>query len=214
MKSFLVIGLGRFGTAVALELSMLHHDVVAIEEDEARAEVAAEKLTHVVIGDAKDEAVLKSVGVRNFDGVIVATTNIEDSVMITLLAKEMGANYVICKVLSDSHAKVLSRIGADRVVFPERDMGARVAQIVSSSNVLDFIELSDEFAIVEMPTPGKWVGKSLIQLSIRASYGVNVLAIKHGKEVSINIEPKYRFRAEDVVVVLGSDKQIRRLESL
>ena len=154
MKSFLVIGLGRFGTAVALELSMLHHDVVAIEEDEARAEIAAEKLTHVVIGDAKDEAVLKSVGVRNFDGVIVATTNIEDSVMITLLAKEMGANYVVCKVLSDSHAKVLSRIGADRVVFPERDMGARVAQIVSSGNVLDFIELSDEFAIVEMPTPG------------------------------------------------------------
>lgn len=214
MKSFLVIGLGRFGTAVALELSMLHHDVVAIEQDEACAEIAAEQLTHVVIGDAKDESVLRSVGVRNFDGVIVATTNIEDSVMITLLVKEMGANYVVCKVLSDSHAKVLSRIGADRVVFPERDMGARVAQIVSSGNVLDFIELSDEFAIVEMPAPGKWVGKSLLQLGIRAAYGINVLAVRHNGEITINIEPKYRFEAEDIVVMLGSDKSIRRLEAL
>ena len=150
MKSFVVIGLGRFGTAVAEELYALGHEVLAIDREEGCAQRVSEIVTHTIIADAKDESVLQSIGVRNFDGVIICMTDIEDSVMIALMLKDMGAKYIIAKSKSKQHSRMLEMIGVDRIVFPEQDMGVRLAQTISSRRALDFIELSPEYAIVEL----------------------------------------------------------------
>ena len=155
MKSFVVIGLGRFGTAVAEELYALGHEVLAIDREQSCAQRVSEIVTHTIIADAKDESVLQSIGVRNFDGVIICMTDIEDSVMIALMLKDMGAKYIIAKSQSKQHSRMLELIGVDRVVFPEQDMGVRLAQTISSRRALDFIELSPDYAIVELPLPSK-----------------------------------------------------------
>lgn len=215
MKSFIVIGLGRFGTAVAEELASLGHEVLAIDSDESVAQSVAETVTHTIIANAKDEAVLSSVGVRNFDCAIVCMTNIEDSMMITLMLKEHGAKYIIAKARSTQHSKMLQLIGADRVVFPEHDMGCRLAQTVSSRRAIDFIELSPNYAIVELPLPAEWEGKTLAGVGVRQFFGVNVLAVRRGPvNVHISLTADFIFREGDILIVVGSNKAIQQLERL
>ena len=170
MKSFVVIGLGRFGTAVAEELYALGHEVLAIDREEGCAQRVSEIVTHTIIADAKDESVLQSIGVRNFDGVIICMTDIEDSVMIALMLKDMGAKYIIAKSKSKQHSRMLEMIGVDRIVFPEQDMGVRLAQTISSRRALDFIELSPEYAIVELPLPNVWQDKTLAEIGVRKQF--------------------------------------------
>ena len=154
MKTFVVIGLGRFGSAVATELSSLGHEVLAVDEREDHVQRVAEKVTHAVTGDARDPSVLRALGVRNYDCAVVAVgDDIGNSALITLNLKEIGVKRVICKAQSHVHRKVLEKIGADRVVFPEHEMGVKLAQGLSSSNVLNFIELSEDFGIVETAVP-------------------------------------------------------------
>lgn len=215
MKSFIVIGLGRFGTAVAEELYSLGHEVLAIDSSESAAQNVAETVTHTIIANAKDEVVLNSIGVRNFDCAIVCMTDIEDSVMITLMLKELGAKYVIAKARSKQHSKVLERIGADRVVFPEHDMGCRLAQTISSRRAIDFIELSPDYAIVELPLPHAWIGKTLAGVGVRPRFGVNVLAVRRGTtEVHVSLSADFVFQQDDILIVVGGNKEIRKLERL
>ncbi len=217
MKSFIVIGLGRFGTAVACELYRRGNEVLVVDKDEDVVQRISDQVTHAVVGDANEESVLRAIGVRNFDCVIVSiASDIQDSVLITLMLKEMGVKYVIAKAQSALHTKVLDRIGADRVVFPEHDMGQRIAQALSSTNVIDFIELSPDFSIVEIRSPGSWQGKTLMELSVRAEHGVNVLAIR-GQDGRINaISPTadQRINEGDVLVVIGANDDIERLGNL
>ncbi len=217
MKSFIVIGLGRFGTAVACELYRRGNEVLVVDKDADVVQRISDQVTHAVVGDANEESVLRAIGVRNFDCVIVSiASDIQDSVLITLMLKEMGVKYVIAKAQSALHTKVLDRIGADRVVFPEHDMGQRIAQALSSTNVIDFIELSPDFSIVEIRSPGSWQGKTLMELSVRAEHGVNVLAIR-GQDGRINaISPTadQRIIEGDVLVVIGANDDIERLGNL
>lgn len=177
MKSFLVIGMGRFGTAVAQELTELGQEVLAIDENVESVQRIAEDVTQVMQGDAQDEAVLGAIGVRNFDCCIVAVgTDMEASILITVMLKDLGAQYIIAKARSNVHAKVLERVGADRVVLPESEMGCKLAQRLAHTNVVDFIGVSDEYSILEIHAPKSWVGKSLVQLDVRQKHKVNVLA--------------------------------------
>ncbi|HIV68188.1 MAG TPA: TrkA family potassium uptake protein [Candidatus Butyricicoccus stercorigallinarum] len=212
MKSFIVIGLGRFGTAVAEELHSLGHEVLAIDNNESVAQAVAETVTHTIIADAKDEAVLGSIGVRNFDSVIVCMTNIENSVMVTLMLKELGARHIVAKARSVQHSKILRLIGADRVIFPEYDMGCRLAHTLSARRALDFIELAPDFAIVELPLPQSWIGKTLAGINVRRHFAVNILAVRGGQDVVISPPADYVFRAEDVLIVAGENKTIEKLE--
>ncbi len=217
MESFLIIGMGRFGRAVAEELIALGHDVVAIERQESVGQQLADHVMHIVIGDAKEEAVLRSVGVRNFDCVVLGMTSIEDSIMITLALKELGAKYVVAKARSRQHITALERVGADRVVFPERDMGIRLAQAVSSKRIIDCIDLSQEDTIVEMAVPKPWVGHSLRELNIRRKHHVNILAVRtEGEEQSllIEMEPERVFTDRDVIYVIGKRWNTQRLSKL
>lgn len=215
MKSFVVIGLGRFGTAVAEELYALGHEVLAIDREEGCAQRVSEIVTHTIIADAKDESVLQSIGVRNFDGVIICMTDIEDSVMIALMLKDMGAKYIIAKSKSKQHSRMLELIGVDRIVFPEQDMGVRLAQTISSRRALDFIELSPEYAIVELPLPNAWQDKTLAEIGVRKQFGINVLAVRRGeKEIQVSPQAEFLLKHKDVLIVVGKNQNIRKLEKL
>jgi trk system potassium uptake protein TrkA len=215
MKQFVVIGIGRFGSALAQRLYELGHEVLAIDVDEEEVQKISDKVTHAVTADASDESVLKSLGVRNFDvGIVSIGADIQSSIIVTLMLKEIGVKYVVAKAQNDLHAKVLLKIGADRVVFPERDMGERVAHNLIATNILEFIELSPEFSIVEIAVPHSWIGKNLRDLNLRAKYGVNAVAIKDAKTGQINATPKADDDLSDdsILVVIGSNEDLKKLE--
>ena len=217
MKTFVVIGLGRFGSAVATELSSLGHEVLAVDEREDHVQRVAENVTHAVTGDARDPSVLRSLGVRNYDCAVVAVgDDIGNSALITLNLKEIGVKRVICKAQSHVHRKVLEKIGADRVVFPEHEMGVKLAQGLSSSNVLNFIELSEDFGIVETAVPKEWHYETIQNLDVRARYKVNIIAVRRGKDGALNVAPgaSYVIEPGDAVVALGRTEDINHLQDL
>lgn len=215
MKSFLIIGLGRFGDALARELFRLGHEVMAIDKNEEHVNLIADYVTHSLVADVRDENVLKSIGARNFDHAIVAfSDNIQDNILITLLLKEIGVKDVISKGRNALHVKVLKKIGADRIVFPETDMGVRLAQTLSSANVIDFIEISDNYSIIEINTPPKWINSSIKKLEVRARYGINILAIKGqgGRTINITPSPDYVIKQGDILVIVGANDDIQNIE--
>ena len=167
LKQFVVLGLGRFGSSLARTLYGLGHDVLVVDETEEAVQEISESVTHAVQADATDESTLRSLGLRNFDVAIVAIgSNIQSSILISMIVKELGVKHVVAKAQSELHAKLLCKIGVDRVVFPERDMGIRLAHNLVSSNVLDFIELSSDYSIVEMAALNEWKGKTLKDLNL------------------------------------------------
>ena len=218
MKSFVIIGLGRFGTAIASELSALGHEVLAVDVDEERVQQVADHVTHAVTGDGRNIEVLRALGVRNFDCVVVAMgSDVGNSALITLNLKELGVKEVICKAQSHVHSRVLEKIGADRVVFPEYEMGAKLAQGLSSSNVLNFIELSEDYGILELSAPQSWQGKSLRELDVRNTYHVNIIALrKRGQRSVLDVAPDGADRIEkgDDVVALGKSEDINLLHEV
>ena len=212
MKSFVIIGLGRFGTAIASELSAFGHEVLAVDVDEERVQQVADHVTHAVTGDGRNIEVLRALGVRNFDCVVVAMgSDVGNSALITLNLKELGVKEVICKAQSHVHSRVLEKIGADRVVFPEYEMGAKLAQGLSSSNVLNFIELSEDYGILELSAPQSWQGKSLRELDVRNRHHVNVIAIRKNGELNVAPSPDLPLESGDQVVALGRYEDINLL---
>ena len=212
-KQFAVIGLGRFGESVAKTLYTMGFDVLAIDSDEERVQGLMDSVTHVAQADATDESALKSLGIRNFDIVVVAIgQNLEASVLVTVLLKELGVPYVLAKAQSELHGKVLSRTGADKVIYPERDMGTRVARQLVSENIVDYIDLAADYSLVEVAAPPEFVGKNLRQLALRDKYGLNVLAIKRGREVNVSPLADDYIADGDLLVVVGDNNSIKRLE--
>ncbi len=213
MKQFVVIGMGRFGSALAQRLYALGHEVLAIDSNEDEIQRISDKVTHAVTADATDESVLKSLGIRNFDvGIVAIGADVQSSIITTLMLKEMGIKYVVAKAQNDLHAKVLIKIGADRVVFPERDMGERVAHNLVSTNLLEFIELSPEFSIIEFAVPHIWIGKNLRDLNLRVKYGVNVVAIKNNNKINPAPMADEEIKEDTVLVIIGSNDGIKKLE--
>lgn len=212
-KEFVVIGLGRFGGSIVKELSALDMDVMAIDSDEARVNEYTDIATHAVIADTTDENVLKSLGIRNFDHVIVAIgDNIQASILTTLILKDLGVKKVTAKAQNDYHAKVLNKIGADTVVHPERDMGRRIAHNVASSSVLDYLELSDQHSIVEIRAGETLHGHTILELDIRANYGINIIAVKRGKEIIVSPDPAVAIENGDILIMIGHDNDLNRFE--
>ncbi len=212
-KQYTVIGMGRFGSSVAQSLSEMGFEVLAIDSDEQRIQEISPLVTHAVTADTTDEEALRALGIRNFDVVVVAIgEDIQASILTTLILKDLGVPYLIVKAQNELHGKVLSKIGADRVVFPERDMGLRVAHHLISPNVLDFIELSPDYGIIEIQAPPAMVGRTLKQLDIRARHRCNIMAIKtHGK-LDISPLPDHVIEADEVLVVVGANRDLTGLE--
>ncbi len=215
MKTYIVIGLGRFGTAVATKLYELGNEVLAIDAREENIQPIANHVTHAVVGDARDEEVLRALGVRNFDCAIVAIgEDLAASVLVTLTLKELGVPAVICKASSEVYKRALEKVGADRVVIPEREMATKLAQSLACSNILDFIELSNEYGIAEVAAPEHWIGKTIRELNVRAKHGVTVLAFRIDGKIRVLPNADEIIRAGTAIVVLGPNEQLVRLQKL
>ena len=223
MRQFAVIGLGRFGKSVAQTLASKGHQVLAIDVSEQVTQELSDEVTQAVCLDATDEKALRSVGIENVDVAIVGTgTDLEASILITLNLKEIGIKEIVCKGVDEGHKKVLEKIGATRVVQPEREMGARVANSLVSTSVIEHIELSNESSIVELIPPKEFIGKSLREIDVRAKFGVTVIALKRKipsaskkeEEEIVNVSPQAEdvVKKGDILVVLGENTNIDKLK--
>lgn len=216
MKTFVVIGLGRFGTAVATELCTLGHEVLAIDDDVECVQRLAAKVTHAAAGDARDPAVLRGLGVGNFDCAIVSVgSDVGTSALIALNLKELGVAKVISKATSHVHQRVLEKIGVDQVIFPEHEMGLKLARGLSNSDVLNFIELSQDYSIMELKVPRPWQGRTIRELNVRVEHHVNVIAIR-SVDRRLNVSPggDYRLAEGESLVMLGREEDINALSEL
>lgn len=213
-KEFAVIGLGRFGSSIVQELRELDANVLAIDKDEDIVNEYKDIVTEAIIGNTTDEAVLRSVGITNFDHVIVAIgENIQSSILTTLILKDLGVEKVTVKAQNEYHGRVLEKIGADHVIHPERDIGRLLAHRIVSSHTLDILEISDEHSIVEFKTTKKLNNKSILNLGFREKYEVSILAIKRGDQIIVNPDPVIKLMSDDVLILIGKDTDLSRFET-
>ena len=215
MKSYVVIGLGRFGTEVARKLCELGCEVLAIDSSDSLIQQVANDVTQAVVADARDQEVLRALGVKDFDCAVVAIGgSLADSVLATMNLKELGVGHIVCKAHDETHRQVLTKLGADRVVIPEQENAIRLARSLSSFNVLDYIELSEDYGIIEVPLPKSWEGKSLKELNVRAKLGVNILAVKENGKINVSPGADDRLEAGNVLVVLGDTAALKAVQKL
>lgn len=214
-KQVAVIGIGRFGSSLVRELSAMGHEVLAIDARESRLNDVVNVATQAVEADSMDENVLKALGLADFDVVVVAIgENLQANVLTTIMLKEMGVKKVIAKAQNELHGRVLEKLGADLVVYPERDMAVRVAHALVSNSVLEYISLSSNYSIIEMITPRVFVGKTLAEMDLRSKYQVNIMAIKRGDDIIVAPGPKERIARRDLLVILGTTCDLENLNKM
>lgn len=212
MKQFVVIGCGRFGKALATNLSELDHEVLLIDNNQDTVDEMSRIVTHAVCADVTVEGTLEALGVQNFDIVIIGiSSNLEAAIMATVEAKDLGVGTVIVKVKDSIHGNIIGKLGADRIIIPEKDAGVRLAHNLTSSKIVDYIEVSDEFSLMEVKAPKDWYGKSIESLNIREKHGLTVLAIKSKGASIINPSPKYKIETGDTLLVVGKVVDIEKL---
>ncbi len=214
-KEFVVFGVGDFGMNVAKTLSNSGATVMVVDQDERKLEIIASEVTHTICADATNPEAMKQLGIRNYDGAIVGIGhNLETSALITMQLEEMGVPFIMVKASTDIEGRILTRVGADKVIYPDREMGIRVGNDIINGNYFEAIELSDEYSIVDMAVPSGWVGKSLEQLNIRSRFGVSIIGIRGLEETMINPAANYRLQVQDVLIVLGHNTEIQGLREI
>ena len=208
MKSYVVIGLGRFGSSLAKNLCQLGAEVLAID---IRGDLVQQIANDVT--DGQDKEVLRALGVRNFDCAVIAIgDNLAASVLTVMNLKELGVPYLVCKAHDATYGRVLEKLGVDRVVIPEMEQAQRLARILHSHNVLDYIELSTDYGILEVPAPKSWVGKSLRELNVRAKLDINIIAVKNGEKTNVSPSADYQICTGDVLAVLGDTVALEAMQ--
>lgn len=214
-KQFLVIGLGRFGASVARTLSEEGHSVVGIDTSEDRIQRVSEEIADVIKCDATDADLLDTMGVSDYEATIVCIGEkyIQNSILVTLMLKEKGSKKIIAKAGTKTQGRVLSKVGADTIVYPEKDMGERVAKSLISSNIIDFLAVSPDVSIIEIPAPDFVIGKNLAELNLRQKHGINMISIQNAKkEILAPPDVNYRFAKEDILILIGENKKLRKLK--
>ena len=212
-KSYAVFGLGRYGVAVAKELVNNGADVLAVDIDEDIVNSAVADIPFCRCADITDPEVIKQLGISNVDVVIVAmANNLEASVMSVILCKEAGVKMVIAKCADEMQGKILCKVGADKVVYPENESGVRLAKNLLSAGMVDLIDLSEDISVIEIPVREKWVGKTLIELDLRKKYAINIIAIRNGEDILINVDPNVQLSSEMQLVVIINKTNINKLK--
>ena len=215
MKSYIVIGLGRFGSEVARQLYAQGCEVLVVDNSQELVQQISDEVTQAAVADARDKDVLRALGAKDFDcGIVAIGGSLADSVLATMNLKELGVKNVVCKAHDETHREVLKKLGADRVVIPEKEQAGRLAKSLSSRNVLDYIELSEDYGIIDVPAPASWTDKSLIELNVRAKLGVNILAIKRDGGITVSPTADFRIAKGDIVVVLGDTAALKAVQKL
>lgn len=213
-QQFVVVGLGRFGSSLALELMDLGYEVLGIDRNEEVVHEFSNRLTHAVVADSTEEEVLKSLGVRNFDcGIVAIGSDIQTSILTAILLKDSGIKTVVAKAISVLHGRALEKLGIDRVIFPERDMGVRVAHQLVTTNMLDYIELSKDYSIVELKAPHCLSGKSLAELNPRVRFGCSIVALHREHGIIVAPTAMDQIHEGDIMVVIGPNRKIDEFES-
>lgn len=212
-KTYAVFGLGRYGIAVARELVSNGVEVIAVDSDEKIVNVAATELPICKCADITDPEVIRQLGISNVDVVIIAmANNLEASVMAVTLCKEIGVKTVIAKSANEMHQKILNRVGADKVVFPENESGIRLAKNLLSSGFVDMVSLAKNVSMIELDVKTDWVGKNLIELNLRKKYSINVVAIRKGESVSVDIDPHAPLQMDDKLIVIANTEKLAKLK--
>jgi len=215
MRSYIVSGLGLFGAEIARKLCELGCEVLAMDVRSDLVQQLSDYVTHAVVGDGQDLEVLKALDAGSFDCAILAIgDNLAASVLATMNLKELQVPYIVCKAHDETHRRVLEKLGVDRVVIPEYEFADKLARSLSSHNVLDYIELSPDYGILEVPAPKKWVGKTILELDVRAKLGVNIIAVESGSATNVAPSASYRIMSGDVMVVLGDNKALEAVQKL
>ena len=215
MKSYFVIGLGLFGQALARQLCKLGADVLAMDMSSQLVQQVAADVTHAVVGDAKDKEVLRALGAKDFDCAVIAIgDDLATSVLVAMNLMELGVPYIVCKAHDETHRKVLEKLGVNRVVIPEQENAHRLGRSLHSHNVLEYIELSEEYGILEVPAPKGWTGKSIRDLNIRAKLGINIIAVESGRKTNVSPSADYTIQPDDILVVLGDSYSLEELQKL
>ena len=215
MKTYVVIGLGLFGQALARQLCNLGAEVLAMDIRGDLVQQVANDVTHAVVGDAKDKEVLRVLGVRDMDCAIIAIgDDLAASVLIAMNLQELGVPYIVSKAHDETHRRVLEKLGVQRVVIPEQENAQRLGRSLHSHNVLEYIELSEDYGILEVPAPKTWVGKTLKGLNVRAKHSVNIIAIENEKTVNVSPSADYEIQAKDILVVLGDNYSLEAVQKL
>lgn len=211
-KDYGVLGLGKFGTAVAKTLAEGGNSVIAVDSDPDRVDEVADIVTCAMVADITDPDVLDNLGISNLDCVIIGvSTNMQANIMATILAKEKGSQFIVAKAENEIHKHILEKIGADRIVFPEGEMGSRLARNLMGGEFVDLVELSKEFSMVEMPVPDMWIGKSLRQLNVRENYGLNIIGMKRGDDLKVNMNPDEPFKSDMMLVIVGKNDDFAKI---
>lgn len=214
-KEFVIFGVGEFGTNVAKTLANSGATIMVVDKDEKQLEIIAEFVTHSVCADATNPEAMKQLGIRNYDGAIVGIGhNLETSVLITMQLKEMGVPFIMVKASTDIEGRILAKVGADKVIFPDREMGIRIANEIMNGNYFEAIEVSEEYSIVDIAVPKSWVGKTLQEANIRSRYGVNVIGIRGLEETNINPPAHLTLAEEDILIILGHNTDIQELREI
>lgn len=212
MKSILIIGMGRFGTHLCMDLSKLDNEIMIVDREEEKLEDLLPYVTSAKIGDCTNEKVMKSLGVGNFDLCFVCIgSNFQSSLEITSLLKEFGASYVVSKANRDIHAKFLLRNGADEVIYPDRDIAEKVAVRFSANQVFDYVELGGGYSIYEIAPLAEWIGKSVREINVRVKYNINIIGIKGDSGISLTPGADYIFQNGEHLMIIGSQKDIAKI---
>lgn len=210
-KQYAVFGLGSFGESVAVTLQELGCEVVVVDNHMERIENISPYVSYAVQADIEDPEVIRSLGARNLDGVVVAVADdMEASIMATLVSKEIGVPYVLAKAKNDLHAKVLKKIGADSIIFPEKEIGQSVARNLVSGEFVDWISLSPDYNITEIAVPEKWIGKSLSEIDVRRTKDVNVVGVRIGEKIQVTIDPEEPLQKEMMLIMIGSNEALEK----
>jgi len=215
MKNYIVIGLGLFGSEVARKLCEQGCEVLAMDVRSDLVQQVADQVTHAVVGDGQDKDILRSLGAGNFDCAIIAIgDDLAASVLTLMNLKELNVPHIVCKARDETHRRVLEKLGANRVVIPECEFAGRLARSLVSHNVLDYIELSPDYGILEVPAPKKWMGKSLKELNVRAKLGVNIIAVENGGQTDVSPSADYVVQEGNILVILGENKALEAVQRL
>ena len=215
MKSFAVIGLGLFGSSVARQLCALGAEVLAIDTNYELVQQLSGDVTTAAVADARDAEVLRALGVQDCDSAVVAIgDDLAGSILATMNLKDLGIRQIICKAHDETHRKVLEKLGADKVVIPEKEVADKLARSLTSHNVLDFIELSSDYGIVEITVRKDWVGKSLKELDVRAKLGVNIIAVERNEKVTVSPRAEFELAKNDILVVLGAYDSLTMMQEI
>ncbi len=208
---FFVAGLGRFGESVAVTLNKMGYDVMAMDIDENVVQDLSSSLGYVVCADASDEKNLAAIGAGNADVAVVAIGDLSASLLTTLLLKDMGVGRIVVKALDELHGKMLQKIGADKIIYSEKEMGARVAHNLINPGIVDYIELNNDITVLTIHVPADWVGKTLLELDVRRRFHITVVAIRRGEETFINPQPDMVMDRQDMLVILGDTEHVKEI---